>query len=174
MRQRELGVLSQQDQRAQLGLLASLVSNTLWDRNKLACAGAQPRQALLSRLSLGQITDWPSDWSSPQAKSQHKPPPLMSLTPREMASGQASDISSLTSLGNSSAQLEEVMDLSPTLGKKYGLIWAELQRGKRVGGALPVSLILQKALVSQLCFPRPEDAGPMRWVPAPYHHAHLL
>lgn len=86
----------------------------------------------------------------------------MSLTPREMASGQASDISSLTSLGNSSAQLEEVMDLSPTLGKKYGLIWAELQRGKRVGGALPVSLILQKALVSQLCFPRPEDAGPMR------------
>lgn len=70
-----------------------------------------------------------------------------------MASVQASDISSLTSLGNSSAQPEEVMDLSLSLGKKYGLIWAELQRGKQVGGTLPVLLKLQKALVSQLCFP---------------------
>ena len=99
--------------------------------------------------------------------------PLMSLTPQEMASGQASDISSLTSLGNSSAQQEEVMDLSPTLGKKYGPIWTELQRGKQVGGALPVTLKLQKALVSGLCFPHSEDTGPMRRVPVTHHHAQL-
>lgn len=98
----------------------------------------------------------------------------MSLTPQEMASGQASDISSLTSLGNSSARKEEVMDLSPMLGKKYGPIWTELQRGKRVGGALPVSLKLQKALVSQLYFPHPEDAEPMRRVPVTHHHAPSL
>lgn len=94
--------------------------------------------------------------------------PLMSLTPQEVASGQASDISSLTSLGNSSARKEEVMDLSPMLGKKYGPIWTELQRGKPVGEAFPVSLKLQKALVSQLYFPHPE---PMRRVPVTHHHA---
>lgn len=65
-----------------------------------------------------------------------------------MASDQASDISSLISLGNSSGQQEEVMDLSPMPGEKYGPIWTELQRGKRVGEALPVSLKLHKALVS--------------------------
>lgn len=56
-------------------------------------------------------------------RQKPKPPPLISLTPREMASGQASDISSLTSLGNSSAQHAEVMDLSPMLNKK---IWTAL------------------------------------------------
>lgn len=124
MWQRELGTLRQQDWRAQPGLLASLVSNTLWDTNKLACVGAQPMKALLSRLSPNQVIDRPSGWNSPQAKLQHKPPPQMSLTPREMASSQASDILilSLTSLGNSSAPHEEVMDLSPMPGEKYGLI----------------------------------------------------
>lgn len=98
----------------------------------------------------------------------------MSLTPQEMASGQASDISSLTSLGNSSTRQEEVMDLSLMPGRKYGPIWAELQRGKRVGGAIHVSLQLQNVLVSQLCFPRPENTGPRRRVPVTHQHAHRL
>lgn len=121
MWQRQLGTLRQQDQRAQLGLLASLVSK-FWETGTNWHVQKQLMQALLSRLSPNQVTDWPSDWSSPQGKVQHKPPPLMSLTPRETASGQASDISSLSSLGNSSALHEEVMDLSPTPGEKHGLI----------------------------------------------------
>ena len=155
MWQRELGTLCQQDQRAGLGLLASL-----------AGMGAQPVQALLARLSPKQIMGWPSDTNHPHWCHGHRE--------RWRPLAKQVIISFLTSLGNSSALHEEVVDLSPILGEQNNLGWSGLSYKD---GAEWEGPFLYHHLTEATCqpalLPHPEHAGPTRWVPVT-HHAPLF